>query len=267
MKKIMFMLALVAMTLMSCGGSSNGSISPVSEKIQGPLRDYFEVVVRDYKINDGNLSVEIKRIKEGFPSPWTEGMKVGYSDGYFEPLFTIEFQDADGNVLNKDISDIVFDREALEAIAALNVGETATITFNCNEKDAKKFKVLSTFEVHQTNSSSSSDSSDYDSDDEISSMSADNSSSMSNDDSSSSSSSEDWDALLDSYEEYVDKYISFAKKAAKGDMDALSEYPSLLEKAQELSNELSGAQGSMSSSQWSRYMRITNKMTNAAASM
>lgn len=267
MKKIMFMVTLAAMTLMSCGGGSNGSISPVSEKIQGPLRDYFEVVVRDYKINDGNLSVEIKRIKEGFPSPWTEGMKVGYSEGYFEPLFTIEYQDEDGNVLSKDVSHIVFDREALETIAGLNVGETATLSFNCDEKNAKKFKALSTFEVHLEDSSNNSDSNDCTSDDDISSMSVDNSSSMSNDDSSSSSSTEDWDALLDSYEEYVDKYISFAKKAAKGDMDALSEYPSLLEKAQELSNELSGAQGSMSSSQWSRYMRITNKMANAAASM
>ena len=84
---------------------------------------------------------------------------------------------------------------------------------------------------------------------------------------SSDSDSKDWDGLLDSYEEYVDEYVSFFKKASNGDMDALSEYPSLLEKAQSLSDELSGAQGSMSSSQWSRYMRITNKMANVAAGM
>lgn len=83
----------------------------------------------------------------------------------------------------------------------------------------------------------------------------------------SESDSEDWDALLESYEEYVDKYISYMKKAAKGDMNALSEYPALLEKAQEFSEKMQNAQGVMSSSQWSRYIKITNKMTKAAQEM
>jgi hypothetical protein len=78
---------------------------------------------------------------------------------------------------------------------------------------------------------------------------------------------EDWDELLDSYEEYVDKYISYVKKAAKGDMTALSEYPSLMTKAQEFSEKMQNAQGVMSSSQWSRYLKITNKMTKAAQEM
>lgn len=83
----------------------------------------------------------------------------------------------------------------------------------------------------------------------------------------SESDSEDWDALLESYEEYVDKYISYMKKAAKGDMNALSEYPALLEKAQEFNEKMQNAQGVMSSSQWSRYIKITNKMTKAAQEM
>lgn len=78
---------------------------------------------------------------------------------------------------------------------------------------------------------------------------------------------EDWDAILDSYEEYVDDYISLLKKANNGDMDALSEYPSLLESAQELGDKLQNAEGSMSSSQWSRYMKINNKMSQAAIDM
>lgn len=79
--------------------------------------------------------------------------------------------------------------------------------------------------------------------------------------------SEDWDALLDSYEKYVDDYISLLKKAKDGDMDALSEYPSILENAQELSEKLQKAKGSMSSSQLSRYTKITNNLTQAAANM
>lgn len=75
--------------------------------------------------------------------------------------------------------------------------------------------------------------------------------------------SPDWNELLDSYEQYVDKYISYVKKTANGDMDALAEYPSLLQKAQEFSEKMKGAQSKMSESQWARYMKITNKMTKA----
>lgn len=83
----------------------------------------------------------------------------------------------------------------------------------------------------------------------------------------SSSDSEDWDDMLESYEEYVDQYISYLKKASSGDMNALSEYPALLEKAQEFSDKMKNAQSNMSASQWSRYIKITNKMTKAAQEM
>ena len=85
--------------------------------------------------------------------------------------------------------------------------------------------------------------------------------------SSSSSGSEDWDALLDSYEEYVDKYISYLKKASKGDMTALSEYPSMMEKAQEFSNKMKNARSDMSAAQWAKYNKITMKMLEAAQQM
>ena len=79
-----------------------------------------------------------------------------------------------------------------------------------------------------------------------------------------SSDSEDWDAMLDSYEEYVDKYISLLKKASNGDVTAITEYAGFLQKAQELSDKMENAQGDMSASQWARYMKITKKMTKAA---
>ena len=79
--------------------------------------------------------------------------------------------------------------------------------------------------------------------------------------------SEDWDALLTSYEEYVDKYISYLKKAAKGDMTALAEYPSLMEEAQKFSYKLQKAQGNMSASQRERYNKISMKMVKAAQEM
>lgn len=85
--------------------------------------------------------------------------------------------------------------------------------------------------------------------------------------SSSSSSSQDWDAMLDSYEEYVDNYISLLKKAANGDRSAMAEYPALMKKAQEFSNKMKNAQGSMSASQLARYTKISTKMLKAAQEM
>ncbi len=78
------------------------------------------------------------------------------------------------------------------------------------------------------------------------------------------SDSEDWDALLDAYESYVTKYLSYAKKAAKGDASALSEYPALIEKAEELGHRLENAKDDMSAKQLKRYMAITSKMATAA---
>lgn len=258
-----FLLAALAVFFVACKGS--GSMTPVSEKIQGPLGDYFEVVSRDYKAADGKVSIEFKRVKDGFPAPWVEGMEVGYYGGQFTPTFSVEFQDASGNVVGKDATDIVFEEDELKAVAALAVGETATITFDCY-KNADKFKVNSDFEVHPESDSSSSSSSSLSSSDEDTSSSVDESAS-SDSETAGSSSSEDWDAVLDTYSSYVDKYIALVKKAAKGDPTAMVEYASFLEKTQELCDKLEKAKSDMSSSQVARYVKITAKMTEAAASM
>lgn len=249
MKTIKFYLfAAIAILLVACKGED--TMTPVSEKIQGPLGEYFEVVSRDYKAIDGKVSIEIKRIKEGLPAPWEEGMEVGYTGGYCEPLFYIEFQDGDGNVVRKSATDIVGNDDELKAVVALGVGDIATITFRYNkEEGASQFKVTSTFEVHPKEDSTSEES---------------NGSSDSGVTSTASSGSEDWDALLSSYEQYVDQYIKLMKKASNGDASAMTEYASFLEKAQEVSNKMSGAKGSMSASQWAKYMKITNKMASAA---
>ena len=82
--------------------------------------------------------------------------------------------------------------------------------------------------------------------------------------SSSSSSSQEWDALLDSYEEYVDKCISIGKKMAEGDMTALTEYTALMSKAEEFGDKMENAKGSMSASELARYTKITEKLIKAA---
>ena len=206
-----FLLIVCAIALVfnlcSCGG---GPIKPVSEKIQGPLGDYFQVVSKDYKEKDGKISVEIKRVKEGFPAPWEEGMEVGYGDGDFEPLFSIELQDADGIVVSKDQSDIVWDDDDLKAVAALGVDESTSITFGgyLNFDGVTQFKVGSTFEVHPEKETSSSS---Y--------------SSSSSSSSSSSHSSSNYDYDID--EEDLDKAIDAAQKSLELSKEALDIYKSL----------------------------------------
>ncbi len=148
-KNIFLLLISAICMLVSCGDSKK--IVPEQSKITGPLGDYYEVVDREYSIIDGKISVEIKRIKDGMPTPWKEGMEVGYDDGYFEPHFTIELKDNDGNIISKDKTDIVFDREDLKTISSIGVDETASISFDAKE-GASKFKIGSTFTVHNGDS-------------------------------------------------------------------------------------------------------------------
>lgn len=361
--------AIVALCCVAC---SKGTMTPVTEKINGPLGDFFEVVSRDYATKDGEVSIEIKRIKDGFPSPWRKGMEVGHNDGCFEPEFIVEFQDADGNVVSKDNTDIVWDSDELEMIASLGVDESATITFDCDKK-ARKFKISSKFKVNgeqertismegsigkypiamtihiapdasvtgayyykssgrgnylyvkgkksddritldeytkdgkQTGSYSgifkgdaykgrfdaesgsydftlkaadmeaidfsyvdfdsfyakhSSSSDDFDTDDY-----ADYDSDYDDDSYGSSTGSAEWDEILDTYEQYVNKYVSLMKKAAKGDLTALAEYPALMQKAQKLSTKLENAKSDLSASQLGRYMAISTKMLEAIQEM
>lgn len=139
-------VGMIAIGCVSCGKSK---MTPVSERINGPLKDYFEVVVRDYAVNkDGKVGVEIKRIKAGFPEPWQEGLKRGYGDGYFNFGFSVEFQDADGNTLCKDnTSDHFYTTDDLEAISHLEVDESSSIMFSCRDKSAKQFKIGSSFQA------------------------------------------------------------------------------------------------------------------------
>ena len=82
-----------------------------------------------------------------------------------------------------------------------------------------------------------------------------------------SSDGEDWDSLLDSYEEYVDMYISLLKKASAGDLSAVSEYTSYMSKAQEVSQKMADATSKLSPAQLSRFNKINQKMLQAAQNM
>ncbi len=71
-----------------------------------------------------------------------------------------------------------------------------------------------------------------------------------------SKSSAEVDKLLDDYEDYMKQTIKLAKKAQGGDMSAMTEYTSLLEKAESLSNKLENFEGEMTAAQLARLQKI-----------
>lgn len=80
-------------------------------------------------------------------------------------------------------------------------------------------------------------------------------------------STEKWDALLDEYEEYLDKTIAFSKKAKAGDMSAMTEYASLIESAQSVQKKLEDAKNEMTPAQAARFAKIASKFASAAAAL
>jgi hypothetical protein len=75
----------------------------------------------------------------------------------------------------------------------------------------------------------------------------------------------EWDKMLSDYENYVDEYLKFFIKAKEGDVSALQEYPTLLEKTEKLQNSLAKAQENktLTEAQIRKMMRIQNKILEA----
>lgn len=124
-------------------------MTPSKTQVSGPLHGYFEVVDRNYKVTGGKMHVELKRVKEGFPAPWNDEMELGYSEQCFEPGFYVEYLDSDGDIVSKDATSIIYDKQELRSIAELNIDESAAITFSATSSDATSFRMGSSFIVHE----------------------------------------------------------------------------------------------------------------------
>lgn len=77
----------------------------------------------------------------------------------------------------------------------------------------------------------------------------------------------DWDSILDDYEEYFDQYVKLFKKAQNGDINALTEYTKMLEKAQSIGSKLEQAKGDLTPAQSARFLKIQQKLLNAASAL
>lgn len=272
--------AVLLLCLASCGKGDENSVTLKVETELGPLADYIkvtdqEVVVKmsdekkdsvDYKVITSSLALEVIKSVATNHSFYFDAVVLDKDHVEIAelPFFVV---DAILDYDNGDLSEVLL-AGSLRA-QMKDSEEVAEITPEDQEELNKIFKegayiVIklrfpnAKFEEYKGKSSNAEvveSSDDTIAEDEDIAVS------------SSSSSSQDWDAMLDSYEEYVDNYISLLKKAANGDRSAMAEYPALMKKAQEFGNEMRNAQGSMSASQLARYTKISTKMLKAAQEM
>lgn len=291
MKKLTILLtAIIALAIASCNDGGKLSkkattISPASEKINGPLGDYYSVENRNYKVlNNSVVRVEFKRVKDGMPAPWRKNIPLGNVFGCYEPTFTVEFLDEAGNVVGKNMTDVVGQKDELQILTGNKIGESSTVTFHVEGSNVCKFRVNSLFEVHGyegfvplpnmgkidygemgkdlTNTPEEIIEQIEDTDQAHEALEEEMI-----EETLPANNGKDWDKFLDEYEQYVDSYIRLMKKATSGDLSAMTEYVTMLEKAQELSEEIDNDKDEMTPTQMKRYLRITQKMTDAALEM
>lgn len=255
MKKRQIIIAaivLAGISLISCEGKKQLSMSPQTTELSGDLKGYFEVVDKEIAAGEDSWSlwnIELKRTDK--PFPWDNGITLAnfndsYSDGraYCKVGFGLETFDEKGNLVGKRAATACglmgpYSSQDVIDLMKLQLGETGFIRWDgLKEKEAKgklTFRITSAYELVEGKGQNN--------------VSATN----------------DWDKLLDAYEDYVDKYIACLKKATSGDMNAVTQYLSLMEKAEELGEKLENASSSMTAKQINRFTKINNKMARAAS--
>ncbi len=266
MKHLLYsMLAVMAFVMASCGDQKIEPADPPItfkeyessyEYIHNlPLDGCFEVVSVGAVINnteEGDMyaeiafTVNVKMVKALSQKPKDLG---------FEQTVQIQYLDKDNNVLGTTI-------DAKENILGLSVGQMGTVTGTVSvgkdeaEKLLKKIKYVRIIDLkaayEDENEKKQLEEKEAEAQEDV----------VDESDDTSEASGENWDAVLDSYEKYVNNYVRLMKKANAGDASAMSEYPSMLQEAQEFSEKLSNAQGELTSAQMARYLRITKKMSN-----
>lgn len=138
---------LIAFVAALCFISCESKMSPKHILLSGDLKPYFEVINRDYTIADGKSVIEFRRIKEGMPAGWTQGMNLGTNSGEFEIGLTVEYSDSKGVLFRKETTDIARDANELRMLVNTKTGESATVTFMA-PSDATTFCVVSNFTSH-----------------------------------------------------------------------------------------------------------------------
>lgn len=78
------------------------------------------------------------------------------------------------------------------------------------------------------------------------------------------SNSNDLDQAIDEYAEYMDDYIKYMKKAKAGDQTAMLDAVELMSKAEPVHKKLADVKGELTAKQLAKFMKVQNKMIEAA---
>lgn len=259
--KLAVLILSTALLTTSCVVSNSNEskeiakVKPEKIAISGDLSDYVQVIENEYEVVDdygGKLAIKVKALKpmsldeieennfkltasllgeNGMPVSGTGELEIEYDSK--DKLISLLKSGSGEEVINLKSGLGQYDAEKHAAKVKL-----FTVSSTVKKKEESSFTTSSQSDINKTASSKST----------------------------ASDGSEDWDEMLDDYDEYVDEYIKFYKKAMKGDNSAMSEYPTIMEKATALQTSMAKAQrkNELSRTQIQRMMKIQTKMTNAA---
>ncbi|MCR5013165.1 MAG: hypothetical protein K6A28_00140 [Bacteroidales bacterium] len=157
MKRIYFFaLFLLPLLMFSCDAingkknteSQNTAVSPLTDKINGPLGEYFQIVQREFLVQDGRVTIDLRRVKDGFPVPVKSNAPLGSCPDCYEMALMAEFMDADGNVLTRSVADYTSAYDEISFLSKLPMNETSSVTFAIGAPGVSKVKLLSDFDYH-----------------------------------------------------------------------------------------------------------------------
>ena len=243
--------------------------------IKGELSEYLKIKNEETKVNfleltNPNVSTldheqvwEIKLNVERTSAELEWDIET-LNGNYTELVMTIF--DASGQPITGLDPIGCYGHDLVDNVLSLNEGEDGWVTFTIEIGDYLEEDIIknwSTFTidsevgfVKEDSGSSSSSDVDYDDMDDYDDI---------DDSEIAELSEEEYDAMLYDYEDFVGEYIDFYKEALEGDLGALSHYPSLLKKAENLDEKMERARNNdyLTSKQVSRYIEIQMKMMNA----
>lgn len=286
-----FTVCGLAVALVSCGGSEKKEKREIEPKtVEATLyggeaisaSSSCDIDPTEYLEIDTEKAdkIEIKAEEEGYyiEAKTKVPIKILKQLGDMGSSFSIylELLDEDNEHFTS-LSPNSADKETLEKALKKGTPELVEVNFKSSISESEydkldKVKYYRIKDVYITTDSYSSSSSSDD-DDVVSSSSSYSGSYYDDDDSddddddgsvaSSSKSSNNWDSLLDDFENYVDDLISIAKKVKAGDPSVMLEYNDVMKDAQKLSGQLAKAKGTMTSAQLSRYNKLVEKYSKA----
>jgi len=260
--KLSFFLLAICI-LIACGGGKKATPEKksgdfpleVEKTVSGPFSESLEVTNAVLKISErafgSKLMVEVKRTSAELPLDPNDADVCGVSSGKSYKWCILADILGESNLPVETNMD-KYGYESFEQLLSLNEGETVWLEFSTRDNDlanepskAKKVKLSSKVE-HENRTISGN---------------------ISSSKTTASGGSQDWDAILKSYENFIDQYIKLYKKAQSGDMSALAEYGVCLEKANALSEKLASAGGNLSSTQADKFLKLQAKLTKAISGM